>query len=97
MTRGEKLRQARERAGLDAWELARKLYISGKAIMDMESGKLEMGDPMRGWLEKVLELKAGELRGDDEDAGHDAGGDADGGSDGGDRPHGGGSAAAQAH
>lgn len=97
MTRGEKLRQARETMALSPIELDEKMRRGPGFIISLESGRLTMDDTTRGWLEMTLGMVAGGLRGDDEDAGHDVGADADGGSDGGDRPHGGGPAAAQAH
>lgn len=96
MTTGERIRQARERAGITQVQLARKMYIGPKFIIDVEAGRQQADAPLLGWMEKILGCKAGELKGGGVNDRHDGDADADGGADEPDSADGGGGAAAAA-
>lgn len=64
MTAGEKLKKARERTGLSEDQLARRMYIGPKYILDVEAGKVQPTRGMLGMMEKILNCKPGELDGD---------------------------------
>ena len=56
---GEKIRNAREEAGLSQAELARKVFRRRATISDLENGKSELGTITLARLSSVLEKQIG--------------------------------------